>query len=216
MTHGRASADSILSLGCVMLGVVTHATMDPASSPPDGKATAGPQSCEPSIRAAVIRDQDFERSFGDDLVFRLAASRNSPPNPQAWTIEVRPRAFPDHEYSYYASPPFRFWNPRYIGTSYGYTPARAVEHDVREFRFLTTEEDYSLARRAIEVVLWPGNYSAEELETASRTLAEMPRGRGTLRILDSRLAPPTEREPLGSIERLEFEVTLCDGRPSAG
>jgi hypothetical protein len=216
MTPGRVSAGSILALGSVALCLVTRATMGSASIPLDGDASVGPQGCEPSIRGAVIRDQDFERSFGDDLIFRLAATRNSPPNPQEWTIEIRPRAFPDHEYSYYASPPYRFWNPRYVGTSYGYTAARAVAHDVREFRFLTSEEDHTRAHRAIGIVLWPGNHSADEVERTSRALAQMAHGRGTLRILDSRLAPPTEERPLGSIERLEFETTLCLPDDDAG
>jgi hypothetical protein len=186
-------------------------TMIPASASAPGPEPAAirQQDCEAIIRGAVIRDQDYERHFGDDLVFRLTAAANAPPNPQEWRIEVRPAAFPEHEYTYYASPPFRFWNPRYIGTSYGYTAVRAVEHGVREFRFLTNEEDYARARRAIEVVLWPGNYSRAEYDAEVRTLGELAKGRGTFRILDSRLTPPTAERPLGGIERLEFEVTLC-------
>lgn len=172
-------------------------------------AAARVQECEPTIRGGVVRDQDFEHAFADGLVFRLAAMRSSPPNPEGWRIEVRPRAFPEHEYSYYVSPPLRFWNPRYIDTSYGYTAARAVEHDVREFRFLTNEEDFALARRAVEVVLWPGNYSDAEYDAAVRGLGELAKGRGTLRILDAELSPATNERPLGAIERLQFEVELC-------
>ena len=180
-----------------------------AVTAPHGSGGLGRQACEPPIRGAVIRAHDFEQAFVDGLVFRLAAMGNSPPNPQDWTIEVRPGAFPDHEYSYYASPPFRFWNPRYIGTSYGYSAVRAVEHDVREFQFLTNEEDYHRAREAMEVVLWPGNYSRSEYDAAARALGSLAKGRGSLRILNSRLAPPTSERPLGTVERLEFEVTLC-------
>jgi hypothetical protein len=98
----------------------------------------------------------------------------------------------------------------------GYTAARAVEHEVRTFRFLTSEEDYARAHQAIGIVLWSGNHSADELEAASQALDEIAKGRGTLRILGSRLAPPTEERPLGSIERLEFEATVSLADDDAG
>lgn len=187
--------------------LTTTATLAWTAEPDRGAVLE--QGCEPVFRGEVARDADFERAFGDGLVFRLAAAGNSPPNPQEWTIEVRSAASPDHEYAYYASPPFRFWNPLYIGTSYGYTAERAVELAVREFRVLTNEFDYARARRAIDAVLWPGNYSKAEYDLGVRVLGELPMGRGALRIIGSRLTPPTSERPLGSIERLEFEVTLC-------
>lgn len=93
---GRGSTASMLALGCVAPGLVTRATRLPASTPSVDEAAIGTQSCGPSIRGGVIRGQDFERSFGDDLAFRLAATRSSPPNPRVWTIEIRPRRLPEH------------------------------------------------------------------------------------------------------------------------
>ena len=207
--RGLRASHGLLAVASFTLAIVAPRVGPGASTAMPGSGGSGRQACEPTIRGAVIAGRDFERPFADGLVLRLAAMGDSPPDPQSWTIEVRPSAFPDHEYSYYASPPFRFWNPRYIGTSHGYTAARAVEHDVRDFRFLTNEADYARAREAIELVLWPGNYSGPESEAAARVLDQLAKGLGRLTILDSVLAPATDESPLGTIERLEFEVTLC-------
>ena len=79
---------------------------------------------QPACRASrfdgeVSHGQAFEHELAPGLVFRLAPERH-PANPPGWRIEVRSRAMPEpeNELSWVVTPPYRFWNPRYLDTSY--------------------------------------------------------------------------------------------------
>jgi hypothetical protein len=156
--------------------------------------------------AEVFRGQDSEREFGPGLIFRLRASRD--PRTPGWTIEVRPRgeSTPEVEFSWVATPPYRFFNPRYLEVSYGYSAEQIVQINPREFRFVRNRAGYELASEAVRKLLWPSGITPEELERAEKTLADLETCRGILRILDSRISAAGGTE---SIDWLNFELELC-------
>ena len=153
--------------------------------------------------AEVTHGENFEREFGNGLVFKLAAS-DDPATP-GWIIEVRPKGSsdPDVELVWVATPPYRLFNPRYLNVSYGNSAAQSVAMNPRQFSFLRNPEDYASEAALVREMLWPASES--QSVSARAKIGEAPTCEGTLRILEHRLAqPPDER-----IEWLKFEVELC-------
>lgn len=153
--------------------------------------------------------QAFEHALASDLVFRLAPSGH-PANPPGWTIEVRGRALPepDNELSWVVTPPYRFWNPRYLDTGYGWSARDAVDYGPREFRFVTTATEYRAAAEAVRALLWPSEIAEAD---ARRTLDSVRRATGRLVVLEARVdekAAGPHGGP-GRIEWLRFEVEVC-------
>ena len=170
--------------------------------------------CSPvEVAGAVAHGQLFEEEFGPGLLFRLVPAAH-PKNPQGWTIEVRSRQHPDHDYLMVATPPYRFSNPRYLDTSYGKTARQAVEWSPRRFRFVLTEGDYETLHEALEYLLWPGNYTRERVEGAEETWKKILASRtreGQLTMLDSRLGRAGADDESGRIDWLRFKAELCGG-----
>jgi hypothetical protein len=150
----------------------------------------------------VTRGQHFERAFGHGLVFRLAASGDQAT--PGWTIEVRPAGekSPEVELSWPVTPPHRFWNPRYLDASYGYTAAQAVAMSPRQFSFLKNPGDYPRTSAAVRTLLWPGGVADSERDRAEALLRDIPTCAGDLWIVEHRIDG-------NAIEWLRFEVDLC-------
>ncbi|MBI3280710.1 MAG: hypothetical protein HYZ57_12810 [Acidobacteria bacterium] len=79
----------------------------------------------------VARGREFRKEIGQGLLFALAPV-NYGEGIEGWQIAVTPQtpASQDgecHEFSWIATPPYRFQNPRYVDTSYGTTAAEAVK-----------------------------------------------------------------------------------------
>lgn len=143
----------------------------------------------------------------------LLEPASHPANPQGWTIRVFLPPDEERDLSVYATPPFRFSNPRYLDTGYGHTAAQAVAWSERRFHFATGPADHDVLATAVVALLWPYDYAEETLEQARRAIDSVPVGSGRLRVLDARLREPDDQFPLGLIEQLHFEAELC---PPAG
>jgi hypothetical protein len=150
----------------------------------------------------VSRGQDLVRDFGGSLLFRLRASKD--PQTPGWTIEVRPKNEPnlEIEYSWIPTPPYRFFNPRYLEVSYGYSARQIVDMNPREFSFVLDRNGYERGSAAIRKLLWPAGIAQSELDAADKIMTELRTCKGRLRILDSRISA-------GVIEWLKFEAELC-------
>jgi hypothetical protein len=148
-------------------------------------------------------------------LFRLSASRD--PVTPGWTIEVRGRddANAEVELSSVVTPPYRFWNPRYLDISYGYSAADVVAVDVRQFSFLRDPADYKHSSESLQKAIWPNGIPDQEVARAVAVLDSVPKCSGILRILDHRIVndPATSRERL---DWLKFEVELCPGGNQKG
>jgi hypothetical protein len=191
--HLRAALIFVTLISCVL-------AVDAGAQPAAGFA---------KFSGEVSHGKDFERDFGAGLLFRLTASRN--PQTPGWTIEVR-RKFetsPEIEFSSVVTPPYRFWNPRYIDVSYGYSAAQAAAIDVREFSFLRNPADFGEASAALGKVLWPNGISKEEVSRSMALLDSVAKCTGILRILDHRIVAQR-------LDWLKFEVELCPGADQQG
>ena len=149
--------------------------------------------------------QPFEHPLPGGLVFRLAPS--APPI-SGWVIEVRsPSLEPgESELSWVATPPFRWWNPRYLETSYGWTAERAVEDGERAFRFVQPG-DLATASEAVRTLLWPADATADSLAAAQGAWDGLSVFEGRLTIRDGRVEDSPDGR--GRIAALEFDVEIC-------
>ncbi len=164
----------------------------------------------------VARGLTFRKDIGHGLEFVLTPlSGKMPPELSGWTIEVLPQGNPSdsecRNFVWVVTPPFRFWNPRYLSTEYGKPAQEAVGISPRDFNFVLNCDDFKAERQRVERVLWPHNYSKEEADDALAKLGTSPKGMGRLSIKDSNYTPgdnSTDPVKLGAIHWIKFEVEI--------
>lgn len=174
-----------------------------------------------SVADEVSQGATFERAIGGNLTFRLnpARARSS-----GWTIEVigkKSKGSQDPEYSWVVTPPYHFYNPRYLTSGdYGISADDAVKDSPRDFNFVLDDEQYARASDLVSLAAesHPDDVRKTEAEwekesaEAADSLSHFPVAKGRLTILDSNVgvAPGDE---FGQIERVKFRVELhvpCD------
>jgi len=171
-----------------------------------------------SFNGEVTSGKSFERPIGGNLLFRLSFAV------QGWTIEIIPQhseSPQNHEYVWVVTPPYRFWNPRYLYAGYGISTEEALQITPREFNFVLNEDQFKKAGNLVQLAIMSrpqsDHRSPEELqkewdETVA-TLKKFPVAKGQLWILDSRTTKPKGKDDPGSIEWIKFKVVLrvpCD------
>lgn len=171
-----------------------------------------------SFQGEVTSGKGFERPIGGNLLFRLTFAV------QGWTIEIIPQhseSPQSNEYVWVVTPPYRFWNPRYLDATYGISAEEAVHITPREFNFVLNEDQFKKAGDMVELAVMSrpqsDHRSQEEyqmdVDKAVATLKNFPVAKGWLWILDSRTTKPKAKDDPGSIEWIKFKVVLrvpCD------
>jgi hypothetical protein len=150
----------------------------------------------------VARGQEFRKSLGGGLAFRLE------PNDSGWTITVIPERAVDaqcQDYVWVVTPPYRSSNARVINTDYGVKADEALKWSPRDFAFVTNCDDIRREGERVDRVLWPANYSEDEVRKAMERLGTSSLGKGSLEIQDSTVASDGK---LGRIDRIKFKVTI--------
>jgi hypothetical protein len=164
----------------------------------------------------VAQGLTYRKDIGHGLDFVLKPL----PAPQSgdftgWTIEVSPQGRqPDpvcRDFVWVGTPPYRFWNPRYLSTEYGVTAQEAVHISPREFNFVLNCDDFKTERQRVDRVLWPYSYSKKDVEDSLAKLGTSPQGSGQLWIKDSKYTPgdkSSDPVKLGAIHWIKFEVEI--------
>ena len=167
------------------------------------------------LSGEVSRGSEFRRDIGSGLVFALTPTAMDPGAIEGWDIKVFPKDPPKGErcddFVWVATPPFRFNNPRYLDTSYGTKAEDAVTWSPREFQFVLNCADYKREEKWVERLLWPYNYSDEQVQEARAKLGSSPLGKGRLKILDFKISPAEKTAGgvnLGRIDWLKFELEI--------
>jgi hypothetical protein len=161
---------------------------------------AGPQ----TFSGRVEKGERYEHPLDNNLVFRL--SPNSAGNPPGWVITIAPKDFSREDYVWVVTPPYRFYNPRYIDISYGTSAREAVEMSPREFAFVTSEEDFKTANQQVDILLWPYNYKDKEIKAAQDKLEKVPKKKGVLTITNADLQ--AGGDGIQEINAMDFKVEL--------
>lgn len=157
-----------------------------------------------TFQGHVEQGELFEHAIGKGLVFRLVP--NADGNPSGWTISVAPEDRRDDDFLWVVTPPYRFWNPRYIDVSYGMSAREAVGITQRDFSFVTNDKDYQTADQAVQILLWPYTYSSRDVENAQSLLQSVPKINGTLTILNANFDPPSGDNQV--IRSFDFKVDI--------
>jgi hypothetical protein len=168
------------------------------------------------IEGRVERGGLFEAGFASGLVFRLDPE-TSRLNPPGWTIRVTPTADTASDYAMVVTPPFRFGNARYVNTAYGVSAENALSMTPRDFQFVADDRNYQVARRALDVLLWPGTHTEAEVAEAEAAMKAVQTFDGRLWIEEGEARVPDSNNPQGVIEWLRFRAELCisQSRPGA-
>lgn len=152
----------------------------------------------------VEKGERFEYPLENGLVFRLLP--NSAGNPPGWIITVAKTDRSRDDYVWVVTPPYRFWNPRYVDISYGTSAREASEITPREFYFVTNENDYKTANEALDVILWPKNYKKKEIEAAHNKLNAVQKRKGVFTIINADLSPGSDG--IQEMKSMEFKVDI--------
>lgn len=179
---------------------------DPA---PD-KSSAGKPACrDTTITGRVAHGQVFEAEIGGGLLFRLDPNVPHPRNPQGWRIGVTPVQDRDADYLRVVTPPYRFSNRRYVDTGYGHTAEEALAWTPRTFRFVGNRRDFELARESLEVLLWSGEHTEDEIARARAVRDSLRTYEGEFTIVDGAVRDRDRDDSPGIIDWLSFRVVLC-------
>jgi hypothetical protein len=176
------------------LAVLSFAIL--ATAPP---ATEGGENRSVRFPGEVSRGHKYSRDISGRLVFNLF------PTDYGWDIAVWDKRDPKADFVFVVTPPYRFFNPRYIGAIYGYSAAEAVALTPRIFYFVVNREDHAKALAAVQRLSLSQGGSKNELEEAKRFLDTVPKGQGELKIVDATLGRYGGKE---RIEYLKFSVEL--------
>jgi hypothetical protein len=161
--------------------------------------TEGGENKSVRFSGEASRGHKYSRDISDRLVFNLF------PTDYGWDIAVWDKADPKDDFVFVVTPPYRFFNPRYIGAIYGYSAAEAVALTPRIFYFALNHGDYVKALAAVQRLSWSHGGNKKELEDAQRFLDTVPKGQGELKIVDATLGRYGAKE---QIEYLKFIVEL--------
>jgi len=178
-----------------------------AQSPPHGSAPASDAS-EVKFSGEVVAGQTFEREIGHDLLFRLRPVADETAG--GWIIEISPKEQSGDEpieFTAIATPPYHFYNQRYVASAYGYSAHEAAAITLRTFYFVQSVADEHAANEVVNAALYPATVSDQEKDRIAFESGRLQLGRGQLRILRSRVVngKPGEAD---SIAWLRFEVVL--------
>jgi hypothetical protein len=182
-------------------------TKAPADSPatPSG---GSPNASQVRFGGEVLKGQWFEHDIGHDLVFRLNPTEADETG--GWVIEIIPKTQPSDgpaEFSAIATPPYHFYNERYIEGVYGYSPREAVQITTRRFYFVTSVPDEQIASDVVNAALYPSTSSDQEKARVAAESTAVNLARGELRIVHSRITP-AKAGTSDAIASMKFEVSL--------
>ncbi len=183
---------------------------EPQASTPPSPQTAPADSPAPDLvfRGEVERGKPFDYDIDRRLVFHLDPD---PDVGSGWSISIFKKgdvADPPDDYVSVATPPYHFFNQRYLSTAYGYTAKEAVALTPRHFYFVESPADYKVADHEVNINLFPNHATSDEIDDADAQAAKIHVGRGEFLILDSRITPATVKDDRGTIDWIKFEVRL--------
>jgi hypothetical protein len=166
------------------------------------------------LAGEVSRGESFERPIGHGLVFRLASAAGGVDT--GWDIEIVPEPVrgakegardAQGEFSAIATPPYHFYNERYIEAIYDVTAEEAVGINPREFWFVESADDEKAAAAAVDATIYTSDPERRDKDAEARA-RKIALGSGDVRILKSRITKGKGNGDLGAIEWIRFEVHI--------
>jgi hypothetical protein len=170
-------------------------------------ASSEPQPTELTFTGEATLGKTFEREIGYGLLFRLVPTVGD--EDSGWNIAIVPKSgAPDDEFVGIATPPYHFYNPRYLDTSYATSAKDAVAFNPRPFNFVLTHADSEVAGEYVNMTIYPNHATKEDFDEIDQKASKVEIGTGELHILDSRITPGDSEKETGKIDWIKFEVKL--------
>jgi len=166
------------------------------------------ETSEVRFSGEVSAGKEFIHDVGHGLVFGLEPLTGD--GGGGWVIEIVPKVqAPDDpvEFSEIATPPYHFYNDRYLAAAYGYSAKEAVQMTVRKFNFVLSVADEDKANDVVNASLYPSAISDDEKLGIARESAGLQLGHGEFRITHSHVTLGKGGIP-DSIDVLKFDVVL--------
>jgi hypothetical protein len=171
-------------------------------------ASSSAETSQVRFTGEVYEGTVFDREVGHDLVFRLTPLTGDAAG--GWVIEIVPKLQPPDEPAEFlaiATPPYHFYNERYLAGAYGYSTKEAVAINPRRFNFVLTIADDHIAEDVVNSAIYPSTTSDQEKQRIASEAAGVNLGHGELRILKSRVRFGKDGSS-DAIAYLKFEVAL--------
>lgn len=194
---------------CALLLAAVFANSRCAGAQDESSAKrAAAEASEVRFSGEVLVGKQFVHDIGHGLVFGLQPLTGDGGN--GWVIEIVPKVqAPDDpvEFSEIATPPYHFYNDRYLAGAYGYSTKEAVAMTPRRFNFVLSPEDEQKANDVVNAALYPSTTSEQEKYRIARESAGVQLGHGELRITHSHVTLGKGNVP-DVIDVLKFEVVV--------
>ncbi|HEX4003692.1 MAG TPA: hypothetical protein VHX36_13665 [Candidatus Acidoferrales bacterium] len=182
----------------------------PSASAQDQSAAqrAAAEAADLRFSGEALPGKAFVRDIGHGLVFGLAPLAGT--GGDGWVIDIVPKAQSTDdpaEFSEIVTPPYHFYNDRYLAAAYGYSAKEAVQMTTRKFNFVLSVSDEQKANDVVNAALYPVTTSDEEKDRIARESASVQLGRGELHITHSHVTLGKGDTP-DSIDVLKFDVAI--------
>lgn len=174
----------------------------------DHAKRAAAEASEVRFSGEVLAGKEFLYDIGHGLAFGLEPLTGD--GGGGWVIEIVPKVqAPDDpvEFSEIATPPYHFYNDRYLAGAYGYSTKEAVQMTTRKFNFVLSVSDEQKADDVVNAKLYPVTTSDEEKDRIARESAGVQLGHGELHITHSHVTLGKGDIP-DAIDVLKFEVVV--------
>ena len=166
------------------------------------------EASEVRFSGEVFAGKRFVDDIGHGLAFALQPLTGD--GGGGWVIEIVPKVQPQGdpvEFSEIATPPYHFYNDRYLAAAYGYSAKEAAQMTTRKFNFVLSVADEDKANDVVNAMLYPSAASDEEKDRIARESASVQLGHGELHITHSHVTLGKGDTP-DSIDMLKFEVVV--------
>jgi hypothetical protein len=200
-----------LIAGFLACALLLWALCSPRSAPAQDESAAKRAAAEESevqFSGEVLAGKRFLHDIGRGLVFGLQPLTGN--GGGGWVIEILPKVqSPDDlvEFSEIVTPPYHFYNDRYLAAAYGYSAKEAVRMATRKFNFVLSVSDEQKANDVVNAALYPLTTSDEEKDRIARESTTLQLGHGEFHITHSHVTLGKGDTP-DSIDFLKFEVVL--------
>jgi hypothetical protein len=166
------------------------------------------ESSQVRFSGEVFAGKRFVYDIGHGLVFGLQPLTGD--GGGGWVIEIVPKVqAPDDpvEFSEIATPPYHFYNDRYLAAAYGYSAKEAVQMTTRKFNFVLSVADEDKANDVVNAMLYPSAISDDEKARIARESTSVQLGHGEFHMTHSHVTLGKGDTP-DSIDMLKFEVVV--------
>jgi hypothetical protein len=196
---------------CALLLAMSVANPRPSQAQDQSASTRADAEAEASevrFSGEIFAGKRFVYDIGHGLVFGLQPLTGD--GGGGWVIEIVPSMQPQGdpvEFSEIATPPYHFYNDRYLAAAYGYSAKEAAQMTARKFNFVLSVADEDKANDVVNAMLYPSAISDDEKARIARESATVQLGHGEFHITHSHVTLGKGDTP-DSIDMLKFEVVV--------